>query len=110
MIGRLEVEMRIGDAQTGDGDSPSALNGENSPWSQMTHRVLLLSDIETVSRDQTSEPPQSPTIMSPVALCHRPMDATESQPFVRPRGQRCKGLEPSPSSSRHAAHESPPLR
>lgn len=31
-----------------DGDSPSAFYGGNRPSSQMTHRVLLLTDIESI--------------------------------------------------------------
>lgn len=31
-----------------DGDSPSAFYGGNRPPSQMTHRVLLLTDIESI--------------------------------------------------------------
>lgn len=84
MIGRLKGEMRLVMPKTGNGDSPSAFSGENRPRSQMTHRLLLLTDIQSsiTGPDFRADP-------VPQSSCHQwrcatgPWTQTGSQPFSR---------------------------
>lgn len=73
--------------QTVDGDSPSAFHGGNRPSSQMTHRVLVLSDIQSrITGPDFRATPVLNHQSRPWRCATGPRTQTESQPVLRSLG------------------------
>lgn len=100
--------------EIGNGDSASAFYGGNRPSSQMTRRVLPLTDFKSSITGPGDRATPVLIITDPWRCATGPRAETKTHPFLRawvPTMVTLHGpRSPDPSSSWHAAHESPPLK